>query len=55
VTLGHACPLYKIHSVLALGEKEPLWRACDDDAEEVVQIAEIRHGKLRVESRRDAL
>lgn len=38
-------------TILALGEEETLWRACDGDAEEVVQVAEVRHGELVVKMR----
>lgn len=56
VTLGHAHPLYKVHSVLALGVEEALWRARGDgDAEEVLQVTEVFHGELGVETHHDAL
>jgi len=52
VTLGHACPLKK---VLPLGEEETVGGACDGDPEEVVEVAKISHGELRVQTLGDAL
>ena len=55
VTLGHACLLKKVQRVLPLGEEEPVGGTCDEDPEEVVEIAKVRHGELRVQSLGDAL
>ena len=55
VTLGHACTLEKIQRVLALGEEEPVGGARDGDPEEVVEVAEVCHGELRVQTLGDAL
>ena len=46
MTLSHACALKKLDRVLSLGEEETIGGARDSDAEEVVEGAKIRHGKL---------
>ena len=55
MTLGHAYPLKKVQRVLPLGEEEPVGGTCDEDPEEVVEIAKVRHGELRVQTLGDAL
>jgi hypothetical protein len=55
VTLSHACTLQKVHSILSLGQKETVGGASDGDAEEVVEVAEVSHGELRIEFGHDVL
>jgi len=50
VTLGHACLLKKIHHVLLLAKEEPVGGASDGDPQEVMELAKVCHGKLRVKS-----
>jgi hypothetical protein len=47
VTLSHASALENVHGVLSLQQEQAIERARDRDAEEVVQVAEVGHGKLR--------
>jgi hypothetical protein len=55
VTLSHAGLLENIHSILSLRQKQTIYGAGDSDAEEVVEVAEIRHGELRGEFGHDVL
>jgi hypothetical protein len=55
VTLGHAGTLEEVKGVLSLGQVEVVRRACDGDPQEVMEIAEVRHGKLGVKTLGDAL
>jgi hypothetical protein len=55
VTLRHAGALKKIHGALSLRQKKAVRRTRDGDAEEVVEVAEVGHGKLRRESGHDVL
>jgi hypothetical protein len=55
VTLSHASALEEVDDVLALRQEEAIGRAADGDAEEVMQIAKVRHSKLRHESSHDGL
>lgn len=40
MTLGHSHTLEKVRHILALGEEDAISRASDDDAKEVVEVAE---------------
>ena len=55
MALRHAGTLEKIHSILPLGKEQPAAVPSHRDAEEVVQVAEVRHGELRAEARGDVL
>jgi hypothetical protein len=55
VALRHPSAPEKVDGVLALGEVEPISGPLHRDAEEEVQVAEVRHGELRVESISEAL
>lgn len=53
MTLSHAHPLEKVHRLLALGKEEDVV-ASDGNAEDVMEVAEIRHGKLSKSTLGDA-
>jgi hypothetical protein len=55
VTLSHTDPLEKICSILSLRQKQTICGASDDNDEEVVEVAHIRHGELRAEFSHDVL
>jgi hypothetical protein len=55
MTLRHAGALKKIHGVLSLRQKKAVRRTRDGDAEEVVEVAEVGHGKLGREFSHDVL
>ena len=55
MTLGHAGALEEIQGVLALRQEESVRRTRDGDPEEVVEVAKISHGELRVQTLGDAL
>jgi len=55
VTLSHASPLKEIDCILLLGQKQPIRRARDGDAEEVMKVAKVRHSELGVETLGDVL
>ena len=42
----HASMLEEIHSILLLGEEQPTVVLGHRDAEEVVEVAKVRHGKF---------
>ena len=51
----HARPLEKIDGVLTLRQEQPRAIARHGDAKEVVKVAKIHHGDLKVKEPRDAL
>jgi hypothetical protein len=55
MTLSHAHVLKKLDGVLSLGEEEAIGGTSDNNAEEVVKSANIRHGELRAQPSHDAL
>jgi hypothetical protein len=55
MTLSHARALKKLDGVLSLGEEEAIVGMRDNNAEEVVKSAKIRHGELRAQPSHDAL
>ena len=55
MTLGHAGMLEQVHGILSLEEEEAVGGPRDRDPEEVMELSEICHGKLRVKKSDDVL
>jgi hypothetical protein len=55
VTLSHADAPKEVHSILSLGQEQTVCGTGDCDAEEVMEVAEVRHGELRAEFGHDVL
>ena len=55
VAFRHASTLEEINGVLSLRKEQSTVVPCHQDAEEVVEVAKVRHGELRGEAGDDVL